>query len=119
VKLSDLLGQRVVDADGVELGRVHDVRLVQDGPPVGPFGAGLRVCELVVGPRAVASRLGYDRADVSAPWLVATVARHLRRGARMVPWDAVERMGGGVIELRARSADPDGPLRPVEREGHR
>jgi sporulation protein YlmC with PRC-barrel domain len=114
VRLSDLLGQRVVDAAGAELGRVHDVRLVQDGPPVGPFGAGLRVTHLIVGPSAVASRLGYDRADVGAPWIVAAVARRLRRRALLVPWDEVEAMDGGVVTLTRRADGPDAPIAPTE-----
>ena len=43
MRLSDLLGADVVDEAGRHAGRVHDVRLVQDGPLVGSFGAALRV----------------------------------------------------------------------------
>ena len=42
MRLSELLGCVVVDERGRSAGRVHDVRLVQDGPPVGQFGASLR-----------------------------------------------------------------------------
>jgi sporulation protein YlmC with PRC-barrel domain len=43
MRLTDLLGAEVIDQEGRSAGRVHDVRLVQDGPPVGGFGASLRV----------------------------------------------------------------------------
>jgi sporulation protein YlmC with PRC-barrel domain len=38
MRLTDLLGAEVVDRSGQHAGRVHDVRLVQDGPLVGGFG---------------------------------------------------------------------------------
>ena len=33
MNLSDLLGSEVVDAGGRTIGKVHDARLVKDGPP--------------------------------------------------------------------------------------
>ena len=38
MRLTDLLGAEVVDRCGQPAGRVHDVRLVQDGPLIGGFG---------------------------------------------------------------------------------
>ena len=38
MRLSDLLGAEVVDQAGESAGRVHDVRLVQDGPVLGGSG---------------------------------------------------------------------------------
>src|SRR4051794_19249558 len=55
MRLSDLLSSTVFDAEGREVGRVRDVRLVQDGPIQGTFGAGLRVEGLIIGSTAVAS----------------------------------------------------------------
>ena len=49
MRLSDLLGSEVVDADGHTLGHVRDVRLVADGPPQGDFGPALRLHGLLVG----------------------------------------------------------------------
>ena len=43
MRLTDLLGVEVIDQEGRSAGQVHDVRLVQDGPLVGGFGASLRV----------------------------------------------------------------------------
>jgi len=53
MRLSELLGCVVVDERGRLVGRVHDVRLVQDGPPIGQFGASLRLLGLLVGRHAV------------------------------------------------------------------
>ncbi|MCU1358186.1 MAG: PRC-barrel domain containing protein [Acidimicrobiales bacterium] len=102
MRLSDLLGAEVVDRDGRSLGRVRDVRLVQDGPIQGTFGAGLRIEGLVVGRVAVASRLGYDREGVEAPWLVARIARVLSRDSRHVPWSDVVRVADRRVELACR-----------------
>jgi hypothetical protein len=67
MRLTELLGAEVVDQAGQLAGRVHDVRLVQDGPLVGGFGASLRLDGLVVGRRAVGARLGYDRRRMRGP----------------------------------------------------
>ena len=111
--LSDLLGARVVDLDGQEVGRVRDVRLVQDGPLQGTFGAALRVHGLVVGPNGLAGRLGYDRHGVDGPWLVAATVRRLARRDRFAPWDAVDQIADRCVRLNCRRAElaPPEPLR--------
>jgi hypothetical protein len=77
------------------LGRVLDVRLVQDGPLLGAFAA-LRIEGFVVGTRRVASRLGYDRHDARGPWLVNLLVRLITREARYLPWTAAE-LGDAVV----------------------
>ena len=50
MRLDELMRARVFDADGVKLGRVRDVRIVQDGPALGHRGAPLfRVHGLILG----------------------------------------------------------------------
>ena len=86
--LSELLGVPVVTTDGDELGRVHDVVLVQDGP-IGANGrAGLRLHAIAVGRRSFGSRLGYAQDTAHGPWLLR---RLLRRPPRLLPWPAVVR----------------------------
>ena len=104
MRLNDLLGAEVVDQAGRSAGRVHDVRLVQDGPVLSGFGAGLRVDGLVVGRRAVGARLGYERGRMRGPLLVKLVAGWLRRDGRYVPWDRVEAVAEHRIHI-AGSAD--------------
>lgn len=43
-----LLGAPVHDADGEHVGAVADVRLVQDGTVIGPYGAAYRLSGLIV-----------------------------------------------------------------------
>jgi sporulation protein YlmC with PRC-barrel domain len=102
MRLSDLLGAQAFDSDGQPLGAVRDVRLVQDGPIQGTFGAGFRVRGLVVGGSAVSSRLGYDRRGVRGPWVIAALARRLSRDNLYVPWDDV----AGIDDRRVEVARP-------------
>ena len=88
MRLSDLLGAEVVDEAGRRAGRVHDVRLVQDGPLVGTFGAGLRVDGLLVGRQAFGARLGYGRRKMHGPLLLKLATRLFHDG-RYVDWDRV------------------------------
>lgn len=86
---ADLIGLPVVGPGGEDLGRVRDVRLVQDGPLLGAFAA-LRVQGLVVGRTGVASRLGYDRYDAHGPWLVKRLVSALTSDNGFLPWEDVE-----------------------------
>ena len=96
---SELLGARVLDRDGDVVGRVDDVRVVQDGPLVEGFGHGLRVSDLVVGPGGIAVRLGYVRHGVRGPALVRALARALERRGWLVPWDQVADVEPGRVVL--------------------
>jgi len=100
MRLGELLGKPVVTADGKRVGRVHDVRLVADGPKLG-FGPALRVDGLVVGRGAVAIRLGYQRHGVRGPFIMGRLIRTLEGHARYVRWSEVAERGD-EIRLRAR-----------------
>ena len=89
MRLSELLSADVVDEAGRSAGRVHDVRLVQDGPLIGGFGASLRLEGLIAGPHAFAARFGYERPNMRAPLLVRLVLNWLHRDARWVDWSRV------------------------------
>jgi len=105
MRLTELLGAEVVDQAGRPAGRVHDVRLVQDGPlPAGGFGASLRLDGLIVGRRAVGARLGYDRSRMRGPLPVKLLFGWVRHDGRYVTWDRVERLEDGRV-LISGSAD--------------
>ena len=78
VHYRELLGRRVVAADGRDLGRVAD--LVAE-----PWGEALRVTALLVGPGAIARRIGFRR---SALLRVAP--------PRRIPWELVDRLDGRI-----------------------
>jgi len=105
VRISDLLGRRVVDVDGSDVGEVRDVRLVQDGPLEG-VQAALRLDGLVVGGHgALSVRLGYHRNHVRGPALLRSLFTALERRARYVPWLDVILDDDGPVRLRRRAAD--------------
>ena len=93
-----LVGRRVVDADGLVID--HLVDLVAQ-----PKGDRMTVSALLVGPRAVFTRIGQTR------WIGAD------RGPVEIPWSDVVELGN-VIRVRARRDDllptrrrraPEGP----------
>jgi hypothetical protein len=100
---SDVIGLTVLGPGDKELGRVLDVRLVQDGPLMGAYAA-LRVEALVVGHHRVAAHLGYDRGDTSGPWMVRTLVRLLTRSNRSLPWSEA-RLEGGVVRTDRQELD--------------
>jgi hypothetical protein len=105
MRLTDLLGAEVVDRCGQPAGRVHDVRLVQDGPLIGGFGAGLRLDGLIVGRRAVGARLGYERRDMGGPLLVKLAAGWLHHDGRYVAWDRVRAIEPDRIHISGLISD--------------
>jgi sporulation protein YlmC with PRC-barrel domain len=109
MRLTDLLGAEVVDRAGRSAGRVHDVRLVQDGPVVGGFGAALRLDGLIVGRRAIGARLGYERRKMRGPLPVKLVAGWLHHDGRLVPWDRVEAVTEDRIHITGSADDLPAP----------
>jgi sporulation protein YlmC with PRC-barrel domain len=112
MRLTHLLGSEVVTLEGRQLGQVHDVHLVQDGPPLGTFGAALRLDAMLVGPGSLGARLGYSHGHVHAPLLIAATLHRTRRDAIQVPWSAVRAVREGSLVVQAprdfRSATPAG-----------
>jgi uncharacterized protein YrrD len=105
MRLSELLGVEVVDEHGTVAGSVHDVRLVQDGPMVGTFGASFRVAGLVIGSRAIGSRLGYDRGTLRRLWLLKAAFGYWHRGARYVAWERIRSLGTDRIVITGTAGD--------------
>ena len=100
MRMGELLRSEVVAADGVSLGRVEDVRLVQDGPFVEGFGAALRLDALIVGRPAFPVRLGFHRHGVRGPAVLRWVFAAMERRGHRVPWSQVAACEGGTVRLR-------------------
>ncbi len=105
MRLSDLLDKEVLDERGESLGSVNDVRLVQDGPPQGDFGAALRVAGLIAGPGSVGSRLGFDQGLVPRPALLRALFTWLHRKRVFVPWERIAAIEEERIRIRGTRAD--------------
>ena len=105
MKATDILESVVIDAEGMQLGQVHDIRAVREGPVQGVFGPCYRVQALVIGPTAMGVRLGFDRTSMHGPAILKRLFRHIHRNGRLVDWSLIESMGAGEIRLRAKVDD--------------
>ena len=107
--MSDLLGSTVEDLAGRRLGDVHDVRLVQNGPILGSWGAAFTVDALLVGPHAVGVRLGYGRSEVRGPWVARVTFEAIHGVLDAVAWDSIVAIQPGTILVRENQHQDDGP----------
>ena len=105
MRLSELLEAHVVDGEGQAVGKVVDVRLIQDGPVMEGFGAALRVKGFVVGRRGLGTRLGFHRGGLRGPGLLRVLLASARRSyfawSQVSEWD----VEASLIRL-AGSPDP-------------
>ena len=100
MRMSDLLGSTVKDLAGRRLGDVHDVRLVQNGPILGSWGAAFTADALLVGPHAVGVRLGYGRSEVRGPWAVRATFEAIHGVLDAIPWRSIVAIQPGTILVR-------------------
>lgn len=108
MRLNELLGYRVRDSDGDDIGGVADVRLVQDGPMLTSMQRALRVDGLIVVENHTTRLFGYERHV--GPALLRRLV-HSRLGAVWyLPWDEVEEITDGTVIARRGRAD----LQPLE-----
>jgi hypothetical protein len=117
MRLTDLLEARLIDVEGVDLGRIRDVWLVQDGPPIGPFGAALRVERVVAGGAGIGSRLGYERASMTGPWPLAAFFRSWHAHGVSATWSQVAALEEGRIRLGLAAAALERPESIEEVQG--
>lgn len=96
--LSDVV-KLPVFANGELLGRVIDARFevaVRDEEIVGPA----RLLGLVVNHNNSASYLGYERTSVRRPWLLARYLAWRHRGAFLLAWKDIDRIGHSGVQVR-------------------
>ena len=109
MRLSELLRAEVVDENGTSLGKVVDVRAVQDGPIQPNFGAALRIDGLVIGRGGLAFRLGFHRLGVRGPWLLKALFGRLEGRSHYAEWDRVLSYDEGRIRVRGRAEELGAP----------
>jgi len=119
MRLSELLGAKVVDEHGHTVGKVHDVRLVQEGPQAGGVGPGLRVEGLLVGRRALGARFGFDRGSVRGPWLLKAVFGSLGHDGHYLPWGRIRSIRARQICITGTAGDLPRPEPLAEVAHHR
>jgi sporulation protein YlmC with PRC-barrel domain len=83
-RASDILGHSVYDDTGKPIGRIAD--LITEPAP----GGTQRVTAAIVVQGHWGSLLGYERAELTAPWILEHLAQLiLRRKAEQIPWHKV------------------------------
>ena len=91
MRISDLLASDVQQADGTRVGRVREVRVVQDGPLVNGLQAAFRVDAVIVGRGSLGVRLGYHADEVRGPWLLKMLFRRTKHRVREISMNDVAR----------------------------
>jgi hypothetical protein len=98
MRTSELVGAAVVTSDGRELGYVTGLLCSLDGGGRGPVEAP-RLRALVVGPRLLGRRLGYQQDGQRGPALLRWVFRRLHSETRVVDWAQVREVRDGTVRL--------------------
>jgi hypothetical protein len=99
VRASELIGARVVGADGEELGIVTGLLCTSDGPKHGGTLPAPVLRRLQVARHGFGAALGYQGGEQRGPWLVRVVMQRIHRHDRVVEWGDVDRVGDGEIRL--------------------
>jgi sporulation protein YlmC with PRC-barrel domain len=104
MRAGEILKAEVYASDGGKVGHVFEIVADKSGPVVRQLqGRALVVSDLLVGARASLLRLGYKTREMKGPhglrWLLSRF-----RGYR-VPWDEVDSIAAGRIELRCSKDD--------------
>ena len=104
MRASDLLTAVVFASGGEKVGRVFEMIADKSGPVVTDLqGRSLSVCELLVGPSASLMRLGYKSREMQGPPGVRFIQN--RFNGYRVPWEEIESIEGGRIQLRCSKGD--------------
>ncbi len=95
--LSDLIDAEVVDSTGARLGWVLDLRFSRGRDD----SSQARLEAMVVGGHRRVPFLGYERAGMTRPKILAWFLHRMHRDSRLIPWSEAARLDEGRITLRA------------------
>ena len=109
MRVTDLLGREVLDADGMSLGPVRDIRMRWDEQAVPPPGVSSRfdIAGLVVGDgrfAGAAHAWGFAEGRADGPALLRVLFSQAVQAARFVPVAYVSSWGPDRIQLCCREA---------------
>jgi hypothetical protein len=87
MRSSDVIGARVYDKAGRDIGKVHDIRAARDGrhEVEAPYVAS----HLLVAAGSVGTRLGYGYGHMHGPWPLSTVMDRAMARSYAVRWDQI------------------------------
>jgi hypothetical protein len=101
MRASELLGARVVTADGEDLGIVTGLLCTSDGPKYGGRLPAPVLRQLQVARHGFGAALGYQGGEQRGPWLVRVIMQRVHRRDLVVDWGDVDRLQDGELRLRA------------------
>lgn len=102
----DLLGARVYDRAGAEIGKVRDLHFEAGGPAIVDSGdPAYRLTALECGAVGVAHRLGYGNRDLAGPWPLDRILGRMAHRSLIVRWDQVATIDGPRIQLAVAADD--------------
>src|SRR3954449_12143981 len=87
MRTSDLIGVKVYDNGGNEIGKVHDIRAALDGrhDVEAPYVA----THLLIAAGSVGTRLGYGYGYMHGPWPLSSLMRRAMHRGYAVRWDQI------------------------------
>src|SRR4051794_23769000 len=87
MRMADLVGAKVFDSGGRDVGKVHDVRAARDGhhQVEAPYVA----THLLVAAGSVGTRLGYGYGHMHGPWPLSAVMQRAMARSYAVQWGQI------------------------------
>src|SRR3954462_229325 len=104
MRTSDLIGVKVYDNGGNEIGKVHDIRAALDGrhDVEAPYVA----THLLVAAGSVGTRLGYGYGHMHGPWPLSAIMQRAMARSYAVRWDQIDTVEPtGEVRLSASRDD--------------
>src|SRR4051794_17031866 len=105
MRMADLVGAKVFDSGGRDVGKVHDVRAARDGTH--EVDAPYVATHLLVAAGAVGTRLGYGYGHMHGPWPLSAIIRRAMARSYAVRWGQIDTIEPTLEgRLSAPPADP-------------
>src|SRR4051812_29744339 len=91
MRTSDLIGTKVFDSGGQDIGKVHDIRTEhKDGRDGHEVEAPYAVTHLLVAAGSVGTRLGYGYGHMHGPWPLSAIVRRAMARSYAVEWGQID-----------------------------
>src|SRR3954447_5813324 len=104
MRMADLVGAKVYDSGGHDVGKVHDVRAGRDSTH--EVDAPYVATHLLVAAGSVGTRLGYGYGHMHGPWPLSAIMRRAMARSYAVRWDQIDTIEPtGEVRLSASRDD--------------
>jgi len=103
MRATDLLGSRVIDSDGRNLGRIHDLRFRVEGRPE-THDLTLVLVAISCSQITRGHAMGYGSGDMKGPWPLKAIFGRIHSRVLEIPWAEVANHGSGEVRLATASS---------------